>query len=185
MRNSMIGLKSGTVHLVKYQKVWSKIYSKERTLIKDKLNDYIIDIQHIGSTAIPNSLSKPVIDIAISVKKISIVEQCIAPLFEIEYDYRGESNVKGRHLFVKGEDDSRKFHIHMVLENSSLWDRYILFRDYLLKNDDAVLYYSKLKLAISKYLANDRNSYTKIKEPFIDLIISLRKKEILSKNENI
>ena len=59
-------------HIVvkEYNKNYPFMYEKEKELIIPILKDNLVNIYHIGSTAVPNLKSKPIIDIMISVKNL-------------------------------------------------------------------------------------------------------------------
>ena len=128
----MIGLKRGTVRLVVHQDDW--INEAENTIkeLKSLLGDTAIDIQHIGSTAIPLIHAKPIIDIVIGVQELNDIQPYIGVLKGKGFVFRGE-DVSGQALLVKGdfENDLRTHHIHVVKWNGSSWNNYINFRDYL------------------------------------------------------
>ena len=98
----MIGLKRGTVRLAAHQGEW--INEAENTIkeLKSLLGDTAIDIQHIGSTAIPLIHAKPIIDIVIGVQKLSDIQPYIGVLQEKGFVFRGE-DVSGQALLVKGD----------------------------------------------------------------------------------
>ncbi len=58
----MIGLKQRTVKLVKHNPKWQQSFEREAKKIKKVFGRDGIDMQHIGSTAIPEILAKPIID---------------------------------------------------------------------------------------------------------------------------
>lgn len=66
----MIGLKRGRVELVPYQEEWRKSAENIIYRLKKLLGDTAVDIQHIGSTAIPLIHAKPIIDIAVAVRDL-------------------------------------------------------------------------------------------------------------------
>ena len=86
----MIGLKRGTVRLVVHQDEW--INEAENTIkeLKSLLGDTAIDIQHIGSTAIPLIHAKPIIDIVIGVQKLNDIQPYVEVLQERGFVFRGE-----------------------------------------------------------------------------------------------
>ena len=65
------------VGVVSYNPNWKEMYKEESEKIKNILDDIIIDIHHIGSTAIPGIKAKPVIDILVEVKDIEAVDSII------------------------------------------------------------------------------------------------------------
>lgn len=62
-----LGLKRGTVQLEAHDKQWDEIAIQTIKTLKSILGDDAIDIQHIGSTAIPVIKAKPIIDIVVGV----------------------------------------------------------------------------------------------------------------------
>ena len=62
-----LGLKRGTVQLEPHDKQWDEAAIQTIKILKSILGDDAIDIQHIGSTAIPAIKAKPIIDIAVGV----------------------------------------------------------------------------------------------------------------------
>ena len=62
-----LGLKRGTVQLEPHDKQWDDVAAQTIKTLKSILGDDAIDIQHIGSTAIPAIKAKPIIDIAVGV----------------------------------------------------------------------------------------------------------------------
>lgn len=163
----MIGLKRGIVILKDYNKEWSKLFDKEAKLISSIISNYLVNIQHIGSTAIPGIVAKPIIDIAIGIDDLSNIKQIITLLEEGGYEYRGEQGIPDRHLFVKGNEECRTHHIHVMVNTSYDWKKHILFRDYLKSNPKVAKQYSELKKRLAAKFEFDREKYTNGKEEFI------------------
>lgn len=59
--------KRGAVQLEPHDKQWDEIAVQTIKILKAILGDDVIDIQHIGSTAIPAIKAKPIIDIVVGV----------------------------------------------------------------------------------------------------------------------
>ncbi len=167
----MIGLKRGIVRLEPYNVEWKKIYKTEAELLQKIIGKYVLDIQHVGSTSIPELDAKPVIDIAVGVKHLSDGEECIVPLSNIDYKYKHDAGIFGRHFFVKGNEECQTHFLHIEELNSELWLNHILFRDYLLEHIEERQKYAELKRKLEQKFANNRNAYTKGKEQFIKNIL--------------
>ena len=167
-----LGLKRGTVHLEPHDKQWDEIAAQTIKTLKSILGDDAIDIQHIGSTAIPAIKAKPIIDIVVGTTDF---ERIISHNEQLENEgifYRG-SDVEHQVLYVIGdmEKDIRTHHIHVVKWNGTEWKNYIRFRDYLNANGDVALQYQKLKEELESKYADDRVTYTNGKQDMIDIIL--------------
>lgn len=169
----MLGLKRGMVELLPHQTEWDENARLTIEELKEILQNIVIDIQHIGSTAVKSIYSKPIIDIAVGVENLDDIIPYTEVLRQNNYIYRGE-DVSGQLLFVKGdfEKDTRTHHIHIVKWNGVSWNNYINFRDYLNTFSDKAVMYDKCKKELAKQFPCDRVSYTSGKQKLIDLLLS-------------
>jgi len=108
----MIGLQRKIVKLVPYSPEWPRLFAQEERLLRAAIGAYVVDIQHVGSTAIPGMEAKPIIDIAVALRRLEDVEKCIEPLERLGYEYDEEH--PDRHFFVKGDPSRRTHYLHMV-----------------------------------------------------------------------
>lgn len=161
------------IKLVSFDPIWKALYRDEALRINKKLGNQIIEIQHIGSTAIPNIYAKPIIDIMIGIKNLEENEITIEGLIELGYEYLGEAGVPERLYFRKR--NSSNFNIALCQYKGEIWDNNILFRDFLLNHPDAAANYSAVKKSALDSGADTLLSYSKIKHPFIDEIIKQEK----------
>jgi len=166
----MLGLPKGTVKLEPHSEQWHQLFTEEKTRLLQAVGDYVIAIEHVGSTAICGISAKPIIDIAVSVERFADGEKCVEPLENIGYEYRGEHGIAGRFYFVKGEP--RTHHLHMVLETSDFWRSHLLFRDYLRENPATAKEYEELKLKLAREYLDDRDAYLRGKSDFIENILN-------------
>lgn len=166
------------VEVVSYNSNWKKMYKEESEKIKNTLNDIIIDIHHIGSTAIPGIKAKPVIDILAEVKDIEAVDQYNHEMEELGYEVMGEYGIPKRRFFRKG-GNKRTHHIHIFQAGNEEIERHINFKEYLITHPDKRREYSKLKEKLANKYTYDVESYTNGKSDFIkeiDRKAKLRKK---------
>ncbi len=131
--------------LIPHSDEWKFLYEKESTLIKEILGSYLIDIQHIGSTSIPDLISKPIIDIAVQIGKHTDADKFIEPLQALGYTYKPDLSSVERHFFQKG--NPIQFHLSIsYLDRGGYWRRQIVFRDYLVSHAEARREYEQIKL---------------------------------------
>jgi len=154
------------------------MHKEESEKIKNILNDIIIDIHHIGTTAIPGIKAKPVIDILVEVKDIEEVDQYNYKMEELEYEAMGEYGILKRRFFRKGKNN-RTHHIHIFQTGNEEIKRYINFKEYLIAHPDKFREYSKLKEELANKYIYDVENYSNSKSDFIkeiDRKAKLRKK---------
>jgi GrpB-like predicted nucleotidyltransferase (UPF0157 family) len=60
-----VGLKRGTVRLRPYDAAWTALADEDMVELRRVLRGPPFDIQHVGSTAVLDLASKPIIDIAV------------------------------------------------------------------------------------------------------------------------
>jgi GrpB-like predicted nucleotidyltransferase (UPF0157 family) len=165
-----------SIHLTEYDGQWPGMGKLEILNLRLFLPaSHIIDIQHVGSTAIPGMIAKPIIDIQVAVDSLDpIKETLIAALNKHEYVYWKDNPDHERLFFVKGMPPhgmGRTHHVHIVELSNRHWRDKILFRDYLIAHPEAAAQYSELKIALAQKHMNDREQYTDAKTQFIQRIL--------------
>lgn len=168
----MIGLEKGTVHVVAYRPGWNDLFERERLLLQQHIGHLALDIQHVGSTAVPGLDAKPILDIAVAVASVSVVSLCVRPLCRLGYVDRGDQGGNGGHLFVKeSSPDIRTHHLHVVATDDPQWRRYLRFRDALRCDEALRTRYSTLKRTLRERFPEDRNAYTAAKCEFVQGVL--------------
>lgn len=142
----------------------------EKKLIEKLIGEYMIDIQHIGSTVVPRLKAKPIIDIAIVLERFEDGLKCIAPLEKLGYKYR-ENVLPERYYFNKGEP--RTHQIHMYEKGNKYLMEQLKFRDHLISNNAARIQYEQLKIQLSQANPNNKHQYAEEKTDFIRSILNI------------
>lgn len=173
-----IGLERGTVRVVPHNPRWRLLYEEEAEILQKILSKYIAGIAHIGSTAIPGIVAKLIVDIALAVKNITDVQEIIAIMESHNYIYRGEIllGILDRYLFVKGTENFRTHHIHLMPIKHYQWETHLLFRDYLISHPETAKEYETLKLELYCRFPTDREKYLEGKANFIQKIFKIAQK---------
>ena len=149
-----------------YDPDWPGLFEKEAKQLSKAFGEILVNIHHIGSTSIPKTCAKPVIDILVEVTNIESVDSRNPMLIELGYEPRGEAGIEGRRYFRKGGDD-RTHHIHAHEVGSPHIERHLNFRDYLLACPELAREYCQLKKRLAKMYPDDMVSYTDGKTEFI------------------
>jgi GrpB-like predicted nucleotidyltransferase (UPF0157 family) len=162
------------VILVEYDAKWAEAFAQEKKLLEGALGTLALDIQHVGSTAVPAMAAKPIIDIAIAVAEVPIPDKAVEAVVGIGYEHKGEHGVAGRHYFSRLDR-----HVHVVAHNSTAWIELLLFRDFLLGNPEVVEEYVSLKRELAR--RHDREAYTAAKAPFVIDVIGRARARLAGK----
>jgi len=158
-----------------YDSAWEKLAEAEIKIIK-KISEplHYLEIEHIGSTAVPGLASKPIIDIFIVLESIEKAEQWIKPLETVGYVFWDENPDKSHLRFFKGMPPfgmKRTHHIHIVAANNDTFEQRVLFRDILRCDNEIKQEYELLKLKLSDFNSLDREAYTDKKGKFIEKVL--------------
>jgi len=172
----MIGLKRGTVKLVRYNPNWWQRFKCEEKKIRKVFGRDALEIQHVGSTAIPGILAKPIIDIALIVPSFQKAKLYEKRLKEIGYKIKKNDTRKERLFFTKGPEKKRTHYLHIGEIGSNYAEDMILFRNYLRKHKDTAKEYSELKENLAKRYQDKREIYTVRKTELIKKIVNKMKK---------
>jgi GrpB-like predicted nucleotidyltransferase (UPF0157 family) len=169
----MLGLDRKIVELVSHRKEWKTLFEREAELIREVAGDFALAIEHIGSTAIPNLVAKPIIEIMVGVGDLADVEKFLRlPLGKIGYESRGEAGIAGRHYFRKGTATASTHHLSLVELGGGVWKRHIAFRNYLREHPQAARRYAALKKDLATRFRDNREAYTNGKTEFVEEILS-------------
>ena len=172
---NMIGLKRHTVKVVDYDPGWASRYEAEADAVRRAVGDLIVDVQHVGSTAVQDLCAKPIVDIAVAVNTFNVMGTLVGCLTSIGYIDRADGGRDGGYLLVRDSNpEVRTVHLHVVEQSDTQWTNYIAFRDILRRDSSIREQYSELKRQLAIRFPNDRKSYTDNKNVFIQ--------EVLSKN---
>jgi GrpB-like predicted nucleotidyltransferase (UPF0157 family) len=164
---SNFGLRSDELRLVPVGPEWAQCFSTESSRLSSALGDAALDIQHIGSMAVPGILAKPILDIAIAIQSYESGHSLVPRFETLGYRYRGENGIPRRHYFVLGAP-RRTHHVHVLEHDSAEWTRHLAFRDWLLGSPADAARYSALKARCVAEAFGSREEYQRLKTPFFE-----------------
>ena len=163
------------ISFTNHNEKFKKVYSAEETILKALLGNHIKRISHIGSTAIKNIKTKPIVDILIEID-FDNKEIVKAILLENDYILMAETSDKmsfNKGYTINGYADN-VFHIH-IKEYGDCDELY--FRDYLNDNYEKAKEYEKLKLELYEKYKPNRDLYTEGKKEFVAEIVNRAREE--------
>ncbi len=161
------------VFIVDYDRNWPNVFREERDLILSTCKSLVLEIEHIGSTAIPDQKAKPIVDMMIGIESLESTEPLLEQLNNLEYQIV-ETGMRAR-LFLRkpsGAVNVQFYHLHIV--EMSSWKNRIerIMRDYLCAHPNDVEAYGKLKETLAARFSEESLEYTKAKTEFIQNLIN-------------
>lgn len=157
------------VALYAHRAEWQTRYENGRERLIALLGDDILAIAHIGSTAVPGLLAKPIIDIMVGVISMPHADALVEPLCDAGYIAFADINARltDRRWLMRQHDGHRTHHLHLVVDDSAAWHRHLCFRDALRDDPGLKQRYSAHKQRLAARYHQDRDAYTHAKSAFI------------------
>lgn len=166
---SSLGLRRGDVRLVQADPAWPVIFHLLAAELLPRLPASVVAIEHVGSTAVPELVAKPILDLAIGVRADTDPDEPTRALQEIGFLLRGD--VAGprldRNFGLELDDRVRSVNAHLVLYGAEEWRAYLTFRDRLRSDPAAREEYARTKIDLARDFPNDRTSYLDGKSEFV------------------
>ncbi|UYG04539.1 GrpB family protein [Halomonas sp. LR3S48] len=162
------------VRLVDYDSAWPACFEAERGRLLKRFSAELIDVQHIGSTAIPGMPAKPIIDVMAGVASMAMADDLFEPMLDHGYVTSVEFNASltDRRWFMRHANGRRTHHLHVVVHDGELWHQRLAFRDALRADPIQATRYAALKRELASRHQADREAYTQAKGEFVRLVIA-------------
>lgn len=163
-----------------YNPAWPVEFDRIRQSLNEALGSTALQIDHIGSTAVPGLGAKDIIDVQVTVQRLEpeIIERMTRSGFRQRGDIRhdhvppGEDDTPGlwTKLLFNEPVGWRRANIH-VRQNGNPNQRYpLLFRDYLRAHPQSARAIELIKREIARHHPDDIEAYYDIKDPVYDLV---------------
>ena len=147
-RPNPLGMVVSRPCLVPYDPRWPELFVSLRSRLLSRLRDGVIEVHHVGSTAVPGLSAKPVLDVLIEVEDLEAALALVPAMESLGFLYGPEDTIEERHYFRGWDGDLRTHHISIAERGSSHLDDSIAFRDALRGSPDLAAEYEHLKAGI-------------------------------------
>ncbi|MEM9319005.1 MAG: GrpB family protein [Pseudomonadota bacterium] len=128
---------------VSYDPKWPSRFRAEAARIG--LHVTGLTLWHIGSTAVPGLMAKPIIDMLGEVADLAQADAFAPALTALGYEAKGAHGLTGRRYFRRDIDGTRCFHLHVYEAGSAAALRHLAVRDYLRAHPREALAYAAEK----------------------------------------
>lgn len=164
---------SRIIEVVPYDPAWITGFEKEAAILNAIFGERVVELQHIGSTAVPGLDAKPIIDILVVLDHTDDINSFDRAMEDVGYRVRGECldapvpGTPGRFYFSKETNGVRSHHVHVYAKGH--WDILdkLAFRDYLRAHSSKAAAYGELKRRIAAQYRFDNIGYMRAKDGFV------------------
>jgi len=161
------------VVLQAHDPAWPARFAEERERLLGLGPDLFIDVQHIGSTAVPGLTAKPIIDLLAGVASMAVARGLAERVAGWGYTGSAEFNatLAERQWFMRHANGHCTHHLHVVVHGGPAWQDRLRFRDVLCADPGVAARYAALKQQLAQAHATDREAYTQAKETFVRRVL--------------
>jgi len=157
-------------NVVPYDSQWPHQFELYANKIKNIFGN-TIQIEHIGSTAVPGMSGKSCIDVLVIVKNLETVGEHLKEMEQAGFEDAGQFVMKNSRLFRIMQDNSLLANIHFFPKGHPHNEEMINVRDYLRSSPNEVAAYSAMKSELYTKYSGDYAAYRKYKDEYMDALI--------------
>lgn len=157
------------VTVIAYDEGWPAEFENAAAELHGMLESDCLDVQHIGSTAVPGLAAKPVIDLLVIVSDIEALDRFEEDFRHLGYQSKGENGLPGRRYYERGGNE-RTHHIHCYGQGNPEVFRHLAFRDFLKANPQVAAAYGELKIKLAQQYPLDIEQYINGKQAMVQEI---------------
>lgn len=131
------------ITLLEYDPRWPELFDREANRIRSVLGNKALQVEHVGSTSVPELCAKPIIDILLVVTDSAAETSYVSDLEEAGYTLRIREPDWFEHRMFKSPDTD--INLHVFSKGASEVDRMLRFRDWLRTNNSDRDNYARVK----------------------------------------
>src|SRR5262249_39659039 len=152
-----------SVVLAPYDASWPQAAAEYAASLR-ALGPTLVDIHHIGSTAVPGLAAKPIIDLLPLVGNLADLDSQQTFVEALGYMWHGEYGLPGRRFCTLSDVRGiRLVHLHFFETSSPLPQRHLAFRDYLRAHPDVAAAYEAEKYRARACHPDNSHAYSEEK----------------------
>jgi len=157
------------VRLVDYDPDWPR-QAQERIARLRVLEPLLVAVHHIGSTAVPGLVAKPIIDLMPLVTDLASLDLERGAVEALGYEWYGEMGIAGRRYCKQDIGGRRVAQLHFFAMGDPGAHRHLAFRDYLRAHPGIAAAYAAEKRRARDLHPGDHQAYGAERQAWIDRV---------------
>jgi GrpB-like predicted nucleotidyltransferase (UPF0157 family) len=160
---------NGTIELVSYDPKWPPQYAQLEAQIRRALGAKVLQIEHVGSTSVPNLAAKPIIDIVLAVQDSADESAYVPALEQAGFVLRIREPDWFEHRMFKSPTVAGN--VHVFTHGCEEMTRMLAFRDWLRTSDADRALYEKTKRELAGRVWRYTQDYADAKSEVVRAIL--------------
>ncbi|TIN10611.1 GrpB family protein [Mesorhizobium sp.] len=165
-----------TSQISAYDAKWPDMFLSEKCRIEEAFGSELVQIHHVGSTAVPGLAAKPEIDLLVEVREHRDETRVANFMKSIGY-VRGKDLSPDHHFYRRDVNGVRTHKVHVCPSGHWQISRMRRFRDLLRADANLRKRYEDLKLQLEAENEHGIKEYLALKAPFIDAVVGPEPKD--------
>lgn len=148
---------------------WPRAAAAVSEVLLKALGKTLVSVHHVGSTAVPGLIAKPVLDLMPVVTSLAAFDGARNKLEKLGFLWWGENGLVGRRYLTRDDPLTglRTLQLHCYVAGSPEIERHVAFRDYLRAHPEAVAEYAVVKQRCRDAYPDDSHAYSLCKSDWI------------------
>ncbi|MCL2035718.1 MAG: GrpB family protein [Oscillospiraceae bacterium] len=160
------------VKVVPYDPAWKEEFQRVYHFLMGHLKEYIISIDHVGSTSIEGMPAKPILDIDIVIDSYDGFPPVLSKLESLGFVHEGNEGVEGREVFHRTFfDEFMAYHLYVTPKDARPHIEHLRFREYMRNHPDDAKAYGEIKQKLAQKYSTDIDGYFLAKCQFVNPIM--------------
>ncbi len=148
---------------------WPRAAQAVAEVLTKALGPVLVAVHHVGSTAVPGLVAKPVLDLLPVATSLVALDRERRVLEKLGFAWWGENGLAGRRYLTRDDPVTglRTLHLHCYAAGAPEIARHVAFRDFLRARPDVVAEYAALKESCRDAHPDDSHAYSTCKSDWI------------------
>ena len=159
------------IKVVDYDPSWPRLFAGISAEVSDLLDEFVLFIDHIGSTSVPGLAAKPKIDLDAVMVFDDVLPTAIDMVRAADFVFHGDTGEQ-RWTFTR-DHEGHGFRLYLCGPDNRAHQERILFRDYLRDHPERAKAYADLKRRLAVKADGDWDFYTGGKTEFVSETLRL------------